>query len=58
VKTKNKNKKFASQQGTLAQLYRPRPPLSKILGYHPKKRTVQPEDAFQDTSSKVGFETG
>ncbi len=49
-------KELASKVATLVPIDRSLLALSENLDQHPKKRTVQPRDAFEVTAFKPGFE--
>jgi hypothetical protein len=54
VKTENKN---GNLRGNISAIRKVLTPLSENLDHHPpKKRTVQPGYAFEDTAFKPGFE--
>ncbi len=56
VKTEDR-KKVTSQEATLVSLERPWLRLSQNLDHQPpKKRTINPGDAFEDTAFKPGLE--
>ncbi len=49
-------KKLASWEATLVPLDMSWLPLLENPDEHPKKRTVQSGDAFEDSASRLGFE--
>jgi hypothetical protein len=49
-------KELASSEATLGPLGTSRLPLSENPDHHPETITVQPEDAFEDTTFKLGFD--